>query len=69
MRTGRPTKPQALRELEASHHERTNSDEPKPQGVIRIPNSLSHAARRHWRRLAAVLEPLGLLSSADTDSF
>jgi P27 family predicted phage terminase small subunit len=37
--------------------------------VLRIPRSLSPAARRHWKRLAAVLTPLGLLTPADRDAF
>jgi P27 family predicted phage terminase small subunit len=30
---------------------------------------MSKEARRHWRRLAVILSPLGLLSAGDSDAF
>src|SRR5664279_5407088 len=70
MRTGRPTKPNALRELDDSHHRRSNPDEPRlASGPIKPPRGLSKEAKRHWKRLAVILSPLGLLTAGDTDSF
>jgi P27 family predicted phage terminase small subunit len=37
--------------------------------MLKVPRSLSPKARAHWKRLAAVLQPLGLLSPADRDAF
>jgi P27 family predicted phage terminase small subunit len=68
-RTGRPTKPQALRELTDSHHRRYADSEPVAAGPVNPPRNLTKEARRHWRRLAGVLGPLGLLTSVDTDAF
>ena len=36
---------------------------------MRVARSLSKEARKHWRRRAAILSPLGLLTPADADSF
>ena len=69
MRTGRPPKPQPLREMEGTWHRRINHAEPKPDGRLRVPRNLSPAARRHWKRLAVILRPLGLLTPADRDAF
>jgi P27 family predicted phage terminase small subunit len=65
---GRFPKPEALRQLTGSKHRR-RADEPKPEGVVRIPRGLSTQARRHWKRLAGILQPMGLLSVADADAF
>src|SRR6516162_8634540 len=69
MKTGRPPKPNPLRELTGSHHRRESHDEPRPDCLLRIPRSLSPAARAHWKRLAQILRPLGLLTAADRDAF
>ena len=68
-RTGRPPLPLAVKLLKGGTYRKLNPDEPKVNGVARCPKQLSLEARRHWRRIARTLEPLGLLSVADNDSF
>ena len=46
-----------------------NKREPKPkEGVPYCPSWLSDEARRHWKRTAAILKDMGLLTTADGDA-
>lgn len=66
---GNKPKPHALRELTGSRHRSMNHSEPKVAGRLTVPRSLSPEARKHWKRLIAILGPLGLVTVLDRDAF
>ena len=68
-RTGRPPLPTPIKLMLGGQYRKLNPDEPKVKGVARCPKNLPLEARKHWRRIAGTLEPLGLLSPADGDCF
>ena len=63
---GRKPKPTALKELQGNPGKRAlNKSEPKPTGIPKCPPHLDKAAKAEWRRIAADLTQLGLLTSID----
>lgn len=46
-----------------------NENEPEPTGKAVMPTNLSAKAQEYWKRYAPVLEPIGVLTSADADTF
>jgi P27 family predicted phage terminase small subunit len=66
--TGRPPKPTALKVLEGNPGKRgLNQSEPKPpEGPVKAPNWLRGRGRTAWKWIAPVLEPMGVLTTADT---
>lgn len=71
MKGRRPT-PTALRVLRGNPRKRPiNADEPTPAPLsptLDPPAWLADAAKDEWRRLAGVLEPLGVLTETDADA-
>lgn len=66
---GRPPTPTALKVIRGTdRQDRTNAQEPKPKAGARPPAWLSRDARKHWRRIAPVLDELGILTVADAES-
>lgn len=67
MPAGRPRKPTAKKILEGDQPCRINRNEPKPApgGVGPPPLHLRDKERAAWRYFVAMLEPMGVLSSAD----
>lgn len=68
---GRKPKPTALKMLEGNPGGRPlNENEPKPQKKApRCPTWLEEEARKEWKRMAKVLEQLGLLTEMDMAAF
>lgn len=68
---GRKPKPTALKMLEGNPGGRPlNEAEPKPQKKApRCPTWLEDEAKREWKRMAKVLEQLGLLTEMDMAAF
>ena len=64
---GRPPKPTALKALQGNPGKRPlNGNEPRPPaGTVKPPSWLKGKARTAWRWLAAVLEEMGVLTTAD----
>lgn len=64
---GFPPKPTALRILEGNPGRRPlNQREPKPElGIPRCPAWLDKEGRKEWRRVAPLLDRLGLLAKID----
>ena len=60
-------KPTQLKVLEGCRgHKRLPADEPRPRPVRpTIPAAIDAAAKRHWKKIAPVLERIGLLTEAD----
>lgn len=70
---GRKPKPTELKRLQGNPGKRPlNEAEPQPEGVAKMPHGLkTHYPQlaKRWEELAAVLEPLGLLTEADGLAF
>jgi len=68
---GRKPKPTALKMLEGNPGGRPlNEAEPKPQKKApRCPSWLEDEAKREWKRMAKVLEQMGLLTEMDMAAF
>ena len=66
-RTGRPPKPTAVKRLAGNPGKRAmNKSEPIPDaGVPTIPSHLTASAKREWRRIVPLLDPLGLVTRVD----
>ena len=63
---GRRPKPTALRELQGNPGKRRlNMNEPRPTGIPKCPPHLDKVARAEWKRVAADLSKIGLLTSVD----
>ena len=64
---GRKPKPTALKVLAGNPGKRQlNKNEPKPQPVApKCPSWLNKEAKKEWRRIVALMEPLGLISGLD----
>ena len=63
----KPSKPTALKVLEGHRgHRPLPAAEPRPRPIRpAIPAAIDAAAKRHWKKLAPVLERIGLLTEAD----
>jgi P27 family predicted phage terminase small subunit len=61
---GRRPKPTELKRLEGSRIRRKGT-EPQPTGIPKCPAHLDKIARTEWRRIAAELAAIGLLTSVD----
>jgi P27 family predicted phage terminase small subunit len=70
MPAGRPPKPTALKVLQGNPgHRALNVAEPKPPAEpVSPPSWLRGRSRTLWKRIAAFLEPMGVLTTADTDA-
>jgi P27 family predicted phage terminase small subunit len=71
-KTGRPPKPTALKELAGNPGKRPlPKNAPQPRGTMRrMPATrLEPLAQFTWVQLRAALEPLGLLTDADSETF
>ena len=68
---GRKPKPTALKMLEGNPRGRPlNTEEPKPEKKApRCPSWLEAEAKKEWKRLAKVLENMGLLTEMDMAAF
>lgn len=68
---GRKPKPTALKELEGNPGGRPlNKKEPKPaKKAPRCPSWLEEEAKKEWKRMAKVLEQMGLLTEMDMAAF
>ena len=67
---GPPKKPTALKELAGNPGKKPlPKHEPKFSGIPTCPKHLDKLARAEWKRMAAELKPLGLLTSADRAAF
>ena len=68
---GRKPKPTALKILEGNPGKRPlNENEPiPPKGNIKCPTWLLPEAKKEWKRLAASLEAMGVLTMADLAAF
>ncbi len=67
---GPKKKPTALRVFEGNPgHLPINENEPKPEGKAVKPADLGSIASKCWDESAAILEPLNLLTNADTNAF
>jgi P27 family predicted phage terminase small subunit len=68
---GRKPKPTALRLLEGNPGKRPiNTNEPiPPKGGLKCPEWLLPEAKKEWKRLAAPLEAMGVLTLADLTAF
>jgi P27 family predicted phage terminase small subunit len=66
---GRRAIPTAMKELAGNPGKRRlNEHEPQPRrDAPRMPAHLEPAARREWRRLVRILEPMGVLTEAEAD--
>ena len=69
-RSGRKSKPTVLKLLAGNPGRRPlNQDEPKPKVRLpRVPEHLSEAARKEWRRLGGMLVGMGVMTEADGDA-
>ena len=68
---GRKPKPTALKMLEGNPGGRTlNTKEPKPEKKApRCPSWLEDEAKKEWKRMAKVLENMGILTEMDMAAF
>ena len=67
---GRKPKPNHLKAVNGNPGKRKlNENEPKPAGEARCPQWLHPNAKKEWKRLAAELKRLKLLSLMDTAAF
>lgn len=68
---GRKPKPTALKVLEGNPGKRPlNANEPKPQRKApKCPLWLEPEAKKEWRRMAKILERLGILTQIDSSAF
>ena len=68
---GRKPKPTALKLLEGNPGKRPiNEKEPvPPKGTVKCPTWLEPEAKKEWKRLAASLEAMGVLTQADLTAF
>jgi len=68
---GRKPKPTALKVLEGNPGKRPiNTNEPTPPaGDVKCPSWLLPEAKKEWKRLAASLEAMGVLTIADLTAF
>lgn len=68
---GRKPKPTALKELEGNPGKRPlNTGEPQPaKKAPRCPSWLEDEAKKEWKRMAKVLESMGLLTEMDMAAF
>lgn len=63
---GPKSKPTNLKVLEGMRKDRINTEEPRPKPVSpKCPSFLPPEAKRIWKKLAAPLEQLGLLTEID----
>jgi P27 family predicted phage terminase small subunit len=71
MTAGRPPKPTRLKVVAGNPGRRPlNFNEPNPGRIkLRAPNHLSEAGQKAWRRMAAMLDRLGVLTEADVAAF
>ncbi len=72
MPRGRRPKPTHLKLIAGTFRpDRSRADEPKPRPLLTLdpPRGLDRYARTAWRRLAPLLQRLGLLTEADTFTF
>lgn len=69
-RRGHTPIPTALKILQGNPGKRPlNKREPKPKrGVPYCPSWLCDEAKKHWKRTAAILDDMGLLTTADGDA-
>ncbi len=70
-RGGQNRKPSNLKLVQGTFRpDRASGDEPKPRPLVPDPPpGMDYYALRAWRRLAPILERLGLLTEADTEMF
>ena len=63
----RPTKPTHLKIVTGTlEQSRTNKAEPKPpRGIPTMPPGMTPGAKRAWKRLAVMLDRMGVLTAAD----
>lgn len=68
---GRKPKPTAIKVLEGNPgHRPVNDREPKaPPGMPSCPKWLDKRAKAEWKRMSAILKPLGLLTNMDRAAF
>ena len=67
---GRKPKPTALKMLEGNPGGRPLNKEPKPEKKApRCPSWLEDEAKKEWKRMAKVLENMGLLTEMDMAAF
>ena len=68
---GRKPTPTAIKELEGNPGKRPlNQNEPKPKKTVpSCPKWLDKEAKKEWRRLAAKMEQMGVLSEVDMAAF
>lgn len=68
---GRKPKPTAIKVLEGNPGKRPlNANEPKPEKKSpKCPSWLEPEAKKEWRRMAKVLERLGVLTEIDAAAF
>ena len=66
-RGGRPPKPTALKLVQGTERaDRRNANEPQPdRGAPPVPSWLPVKARPHWRKIAPLLDGMGVLTVAD----
>jgi P27 family predicted phage terminase small subunit len=70
MTIGAKPKPTALKDLAGNPGKRKlPKNEPKYSGIPTAPKHLDKLAKAEWRRMAAQLKPLGLLTHADRAAF
>ena len=71
MKPGPKPKPTAIKIFEGNPGKRPlNKKEPKPEQISpKCPEHIDRRAKREWRRLAPVLEGLGLLTEVDGTAF
>lgn len=64
---GRPTVPTQLKLLHGNPgHHPLNKNEPKPEPLApKCPGFLDRTAKKEWKRMVELLEPLGLISKLD----
>lgn len=68
-RTGRPPKPHHLKVIEGNPGKRRLTEPVKPPpSRPRCPGWLSPYAKTAWRRLVPILDAMGVLTSADTET-
>ena len=69
MRTGRPPKPTALKEITGNPGKRPlNKLEPRFSGSVSCPTWLTDEAKKEWKRVIAELDALGMVQSVDRAS-
>ena len=68
---GRKPKPTAMKELEGNPGKRPlNDNEPRPEKKApRCPSWLDKEAKKEWRRLAPLMEQMGILAEVDMAAF